>query len=197
MSFTDPNAAQRQRALHRLQLQIDVCSQLNAQALVGLILRSELSSDLKLREQQLRWISENLRVADAYAAKSGVKLALEPLNRYESNYLNRCEDMVDLITNNDLRSCGILIDTFHMNIEEISLCDAITLSAGLLSYVHLPDSNRWHPGAGHLDLLAVLRSLQNIGYQGYVAMEMLPLPDPQTAAARALQHTRQLVESLE
>jgi sugar phosphate isomerase/epimerase len=79
-----------------------------------------------------------------------------------------------------------------MNIEEPSIAGSMRRAADTIFHFHVADSNRWYPGAGHLDfahILAVLRD--DVGYEGWVSAEMLPRPDPETAAVRALAHLRQ------
>ncbi len=196
LSFSSKDADIRRKAVARIKSHIDVCRKLHAIVLIGQI-RGKLSDDANLRESQMQWIDECTRETDAYAQGRGVRLALEPINRYESNYLHRVEDILDLIHRNDLKASGVLLDTFHMNIEERSIEEAVRMAAGSIAYVHLPDSNRRAPGWGHLDLGTVVRGLRDAGYDGYLGMEMLPLPDPEGAARQALATVRRLLaESL-
>jgi sugar phosphate isomerase/epimerase len=69
-----------------------------------------------------------------------------------------------------------------MNIEEVSIYDSIIQAKDYISHVHFADSNRWAPGCGHLDFRKVIETLKKIDYQGYISAEILPLPDPDTAA---------------
>jgi sugar phosphate isomerase/epimerase len=191
-SFVDADAGVRQQALERIQLLIDLCQKLGTLAMVGVV-HGNVSHDAATRRTQMERIVEYMRAIDAYAGARGVKLALEAINRYETNCFNRAEEMVALIEENNLRSSGILLDNFHMNIEEVSIEDAIRTAGKHLALVHFSDSNRWYPGAGHLDLAAIVRVLREIGYAGYLSLETLPLPDPDTAARKGLANTRRLV----
>jgi len=87
---------------------------------------------------------------------------------------------------------GLLLDTFHMNIEEVSLAQAIRDAGTRLFHFHVADSNRRHPGAGHIDFGNVLQTLSDVGYTGYVSGEFLPEPDADRAAAAAIRHLRAL-----
>jgi sugar phosphate isomerase/epimerase len=136
-----------------------------------------------------------MRECDDYARARSVTLALEAINRYETNCFNRADELVALIEDNGLASSGILLDTFHMNIEESSIENAVRTAGKHLCLVHFPDSNRWYPGAGHLDLLSIVGALREIGYDGYLALETLPLPDPETAARKGLTNLRRLLDA--
>ena len=90
---------------------------------------------------------------------------------------------------------GLLLDTFHVNIEEASLYDCFrrVMAAGRLWHVHLGDSNRLAPGQGHIDFAGIVTTLREIDYQGYLSAELLPCPDPDAAAAATIDHMRQFV----
>jgi 5-keto-L-gluconate epimerase len=191
-SFADADRAIRQQALERVQLQIDLCRQLNTLAMVGVV-HGNLSPEPAVRREQMARIADYMRQIDAYAGAHGVTLALEAINRYETNCFNRGEEFVALIEENQLSSSGILLDNFHMNIEEVSIEAAIRTAGKYLALVHFPDSNRWYPGAGHLNLSSILRVLVEIGYDGYLSLETLPLPDPDTAARKGLETVRHLL----
>lgn len=194
LSLADTDERVRAAALARLERQIDVACLLGAaNVMVGLIRARFVSSDPALLHQQRAWAAQGLRRADAYAAERGARLAIEAINRYETNYLNRAAEVVELITSHGLRASSVLLDTFHMNIEEVSIEEAIATTGKLLAYVHCPDSNRRSPGFGHLPFGAVMAALRKAGYRGYLAMELLPWPDAQTAAQQALRQARELV----
>jgi len=83
---------------------------------------------------------------------------------------------------------GLLLDTFHMNIEEPSIEESIRQAGNRIFHFHVADSNRWYPGAGHLDFRSILSTLKDIGYQGFVSGEFLPKPDAETAARKAIEY---------
>ena len=127
----------------------------------------------------------------------GVQLLLEPLNRYETNFANTAGEARQLIAEAELEGVKILLDLFHMNIEEVSLADAVRETGELAGYVHFADSNRQAPGRGHTDFAAVLDALIAAGYRGYLGMEILALPDDETALRGGLENTRRLIEEAE
>ncbi|OLF09233.1 sugar phosphate isomerase/epimerase family protein [Actinophytocola xanthii] len=118
-----------------------------------------------------------------HAAREGVTLFLEPLNRYEDHMVNRLEQAASLIDEVGLASVRIGADTYHMNIEEDRPAAALVEFAGYVGHVQVSDSNRLQPGAGHLDWRAVLDALETIGYTGDVALESRLRGDPVEAVA--------------
>jgi sugar phosphate isomerase/epimerase len=132
-----------------------------------------------------------LAVLGEHAAREGVLLCLEPLNRYEDHMVNRLDQAVDLIREVGLDSLRVLADTYHMNIEEDDSAAAVTKAAPYLGYVQVSDSNRFQPGAGHIDWAALLGALSTVGYAAPLAVECRLRGDPVTALAsipRFLRH---------
>jgi sugar phosphate isomerase/epimerase len=124
--------------------------------------------------------------------RKGVRFALEPLNRYETDLIHTVADGLDLIERVGADNLGLLLDTFHMNIEEPVIEDSIRACGDRIFHFHVADSNRWYPGAGHLDFKSILDTLFATGYQGYVSGEFMPLPDADTSAERSIAYLRQL-----
>ena len=75
-----------------------------------------------------------------------------------------------------------------MNIEEASIYESVKNSKDYLSHVHVADSNRWAPGSGHLDFTHIIKTLEEMDYEGYISAEILPLPNPDDAASLAIEH---------
>jgi len=103
------------------------------------------------------------------AADYGIELLLEPLNRYSTPYCATAEDAIAIVQQVD--SLGILLDTFHMNIEEDSFNDAIMGSQKFLRHTHFADNNRKMPGFAHIDFSTIVKSLVEIGYDRYISFE--------------------------
>lgn len=138
------------------------------------------------REQALAWLAEGLNELGPKAAEYGVNLIFEPLNRYETDLINRLRDGIELIKSLSCSNVFLLADLFHMNIEEESIAGAIRAAGGHIGYVHFVDSNRQPAGMGHIDLAKVAQALSKIGYDGYASAEALPYPDPDSAAAQTI-----------
>jgi sugar phosphate isomerase/epimerase len=113
-----------------------------------------------------------------HARKEGVTLFLEPLNRYEDHMVNRLEQAAELIRATGLDSVRIGIDSYHMNIEETDPAAASLAHADVVGHAQVSDSNRFQPGAGHLDWPAWLGALHTIGYDGHLALECRLTGDP-------------------
>lgn len=110
---------------------------------------------------------------------------LEPVNRYELNFINSLDEASGLIEMLGTGSLWLMPDVFHMNIEEALIEESLTRNASLIRYLHLADSNRLAPGRGHVDFHSVFSALLQAGYGGWAAVEILPQPDPDTAARQA------------
>lgn len=151
-------------------------------------------------EDEWRWAVESVRSVGEHAASLGVDLSLECWNRYGTYMLNRLEQGVRMWRETGLENGGVMADTYHMNIEERSLPEALRETGGLLNHVHLSDSNRLAPGWGHTDFQEILYTLQDLGYRGYLAFELiLPPGSPSGGAAyeKALDDTtRQAIQHM-
>ncbi len=141
-------------------------------------------------------LADALRLAAERAAALGVRLAIEPLNRYEADLINTAEEGLAFVDSVGHASLGLLLDTYHVNIEESSWEAPIRLlmRAGRLWHVHLGDNNRLAPGDGMIDFGALVRTLRAAGYDGALSAELLARPDPDTAARRTVEHMRPLLE---
>ena len=106
-----------------------------------------------------------------YAADYGVELLLEPLNRYNTPFCTTAIDAIWIACQIDQDNFGVLLDTYHMNIEEDSFADAISLCGDLLRHTHFADNNRKMPGKGHIDFRSVVGSLCRIGYDDFISFE--------------------------
>jgi sugar phosphate isomerase/epimerase len=133
-----------------------------------------------------------LREAAAYAGGLGVRLALEPLNRYESDLVNNAAQGLEFCAQVDHPAFGLLLDTYHVNIEESSWAEPFrrVMRLGKLFHVHLGDNNRLPPGCGLIDFAQIAAALREGGYAGYLSAELLAMPDPDAAAAQTAAYMR-------
>jgi sugar phosphate isomerase/epimerase len=190
LSFTDPNPAIRRKAVERIKSHIPVASRFGAVIIIGLIrgiVKPGVGSG-----QAMEWLIEALRDCSAAAKPHGICLALEPINRYETTLINSVPQGLDLIERVGAGNFGLLLDTFHMNIEEPIIADSIRQCGEHIFHFHVADSNRWYPGAGHLDFKSILDALSATGYQGWVSGEFLPMPDAVTAAGKSITFLQQI-----
>jgi len=190
LSYTDPDPVVRAAAIERTKSHIPLAARVGATIIIGL-LRGIVKPGVD-HAQAMDWLVEALQECCAAARPPGVRIALEPLNRYETSLIARVSEGLDLIAQIGADNMGLLLDTYHMNIEEPIIEDSIRTAGDRIFHFHVADSNRWYPSAGHLDFRSVLDALFETGYQGYVSGEFMPLPDPDTAGERAIAYLRQL-----
>ena len=190
LSFPDPDPAVRRAAIERVKSHIPLAARFDAVIIIGL-LRGVVKPGVS-QEQAMQWVVEALQECSVAARPAGVRLALEPINRYETTLINNVRQGLDLIERVGADNFGLLLDTFHMNIEEPDMAESIRLAGDRIFHFHVADSNRWYPGAGHLDFVSLLGTLYETGYQGYVSGEFMPEPDADAAAQRAIAHLRSL-----
>jgi sugar phosphate isomerase/epimerase len=138
------------------------------------------------RETALDWLLESMQLLGEEAKKQEIVFLYEPLNRYESNLFNRQEDAFHWLQQNKIPNVKLLCDLFHMNIEEVSIGEALKKVGPLIGHVHFVDTNRQAVGFGHLNVSEVAAALKQCGYGGYLAAECLPLPDSMAAAQQTM-----------
>jgi len=192
LSVITPEAAVRDALVARLKRHIDFAARVGAQLTMGGVFGS-FAGDQASRREQYAGAVEVMRRLAGYARRDGVVIAVEPINRYETNFLNTVDQAKTFLDDVGERGLRLLLDSFHMNIEESDMGAAIAKAGALASHVHLADSNRLPPGAGHIDFSAILAALQGIGYSGFISGEFLPLPDDETAAASNIAYLRSIL----
>lgn len=190
LSFTSDDPEVRRAAIERVKSHIPLAARFKAAIILGLI--RGITPQGQSHEQSMTYLVEALQECSAAANPHGVRYALEPLNRYETDLIHTVADGLDLIERVGADNFGLLLDTFHMNIEEPSIEESIRACGDRIFHFHVADSNRWHPGAGHLDFVSILDILFKTGYNGYVSGEFMPIPDADTGAQRAIAYLREL-----
>jgi sugar phosphate isomerase/epimerase len=120
------------------------------------------------------WAVDGIRQSADYGAPKNIKFCIEAWNRYETYFGNTIVQVLKLRNAVDRPNVGVMGDSFHMAIEERSVPEAYRAAGKHLFHVHFADSNRAAPGAGHIDFGPILRALREIGYDGYIAFELLP-----------------------
>lgn len=139
-----------------------------------------------------RFLPAVSRVAQA-AGRRGVRLVIEPINRYETNWLNTVEEVMDLLRRLGEDNVGVLPDTFHMNIEEAAPAAAVRAARTRVWHVHVADSNRRAPGLGNVDFDALVREIARARYAGFLSAEILQDPTLEEAARQTAAKMRLLV----
>ena len=124
-------------------------------------------------EVEWQWAIEGLKEVRAYAKSQGVKIALEPLNRFETNFLNR-HDQALLLAEQIAPDVGVCLDVYHMNQEDANMFKAIQHAGKKLYDLHVADNNRMACGMGALDWERLLTTCKEIGYDGSLTVEFVP-----------------------
>lgn len=195
LTFTDSDPEIRRQAVERVKSHIDLATDFHAAVIIG-SLSGRVGDDLSQRDIRRGFALTCLSECCQAAAEVGITMLLEPLNRYEGDYLNTIEDVLAVIDEIEASNLKILADTFHMNIEQADITASFRRAGESLGHVHLVDSNRQAPGHGHLDIRSVLKVLQDMNYQGYLSFETLPLPNPRQAVEDAIHTARTILSNL-
>jgi sugar phosphate isomerase/epimerase len=184
LTLTNPDPASRVKAREFIREIIDFAGQLRAPVIIGSM--QGRSADGVEPPTARGYLADALELLGEHARQYDVPLIYEPLNRYETNLGNTLESGSRLIRSLSTTNVVLLADLFHMNIEEIHLADAIRSAGRLVGHVHFVDSNRRAAGFGHLDFAPIAQALHEIGFNGFVSAEALPLPDPDAAALQTI-----------
>lgn len=169
---TDP--AIRQNGMTYLLRCIEAAEILGASNLVGPLYSAvgrTWQQTSEERERDVDLLVSNLIELAKYAGEHGVVLCLEPLNRFETSFINLAEQAIEVVDRVKHPSCAIMLDTFHMNIEERSLGAAICAAGNRLRHVHTCENDRGAPGSGHVPWKDVAQALKAIRYDGPVVIE--------------------------
>jgi 5-keto-L-gluconate epimerase len=189
LSFTDPDPAIRRAAIERIKSHIPIAERFRAIIIIGLI-RGIIKPGLE-PARAMDWLVAALRECATAAAPKGIRLALEPINHTETNLINKVAEGLELIEKVGADNFGLLLDTYHMNVEETDILRSIQACGSHIFHFHVADSNRMYPGGGELDFRAILSALEATGYQGWVSGEFLPKPDAESAARMGIATLKQ------
>ena len=166
---------------------IEMASPWEAMVVIGGVRGTLTGSELHRGEQYERALYAVGQYAE-YGLANGVSIVIEPINRYETNYINTIQDALQFIKDVGRDNLGVLADTFHMNIEEADLAESLRSARDRIRHVQFTDSNRLAAGCGHINFHELAAVLRESGYDGYLSTETLPLPDSRTAAQQAIEY---------
>lgn len=191
-----PEAAIRDSGMAYLKHCIDAVRTLGGTNVVGPLYSSvgrvwQMTGNERERDTAL--LVQQLKELAAYAGNKGAVLGVEPLNRFETSFINLAEQAIEVVDAVDHPACKIMLDTFHMNIEEQSPGDAIRAAGDRLVHLHSCENDRGAPGTGHVPWDDVAAALKDIGYDGPVVIESFTSQVKSIARAAAI--WRPLAES--
>ncbi len=184
-----PDKAVRDNGMAYIRQCIDANRVIGATNLVGPIYSAvgrtwQASAEERARDVDL--LVMNLSELAAYAGDNGVVMGIEPLNRFETSFINLAAQAIEVVDRVDHPSCQIMLDTFHMNIEEKSLGAAIRATGSRLCHLHACENDRGAPGSGNVAWEEVQSALSDIGYDGPVVIESFTSDVKSIAKAAAI-----------
>lgn len=192
------DASRRRAAADYLRQCVDLAAEVGSAHVAGPMYSATGKARLlpaQERTQQRTWAAEGLRSVADYAADRGVRLAVEPLNRFETDLVNTVEQGVALCDEIDRDNVGLLLDTFHLNIEEKSIGDAVRLAGDRAFHVQVSENDRGTPGSGHVPWQEFFLALDDIDYDGQIVVESF-LPTV-AEIARAVSLWRPVAQSMD
>ncbi|PQO31496.1 sugar phosphate isomerase/epimerase family protein [Blastopirellula marina] len=179
-----PDAAVRAKGVELNKKTLDCCAALGAETLVGPF-HSAIGyfSGAGPTADEWKWGVESMRQVAEYAGEVNVMLGVEALNRFECYLLNIHSDSAKFVREVNHPNCKAMYDTFHSNIEEGDIAQAIRDCSDVLHHVHISENNRATPGTGHVDFDTNYNALKEVGYDGWMVVEAFGLALPEIAAA--------------
>ncbi len=187
-----PSAEKRAQLLERSKRHLHMAAMLQAAPNIGFI-RGALPQQPEEQKESLQLMAEGMHKYCELAASFGLSVLLEPICRYEINSCNTVAQSLELMElAENPKNLSLLLDIFHMNIEEASLLKAITSAQGLIGHVHFVDNTRAVPGYGCLPLADIYNSLSKAAYDGFLGVEAIPGKNPLQEAKDALHFVQQL-----
>jgi len=168
------NAKQQRTSLAYMKALIDQMVVLDCPSLIGPVYSSVGRADaVPAPEYKKQWktVVKNLKNLCAYAEKKGKQICLEPLNRFETDFINTCDQGLKMIKDVGSPVLKLHLDTFHMNIEEKEQAKAIRKAGKLLGHFHACGSDRGTPGNDHIDWAPIAAALRSVRYKGDVVIE--------------------------
>lgn len=167
-----PDPKERKMALDFMKRLVDITAELGASITGGVNYAASGYHSGKPRSiQEIEWCAEYLNKLTEYARPMGISIAMEPVKRFESHFINTAEQALQMVEIVGAKNLGVHLDTFHMNIEESSFSEAIKACGKRLMHMHLVDSNRGAPGQGHIDWVEIMRALKAVEYEGAACIE--------------------------
>ena len=179
-----PDAALRAKGIELTKRTLDCCAAAGVETLVGPYHSAlGLFSGAGPTEDEWKWGVESMREVAEHAGAVGVKLGVEALNRFETYLLNAHADAARFVREVDHPACGMMYDTFHANIEEKSITDAVNAGGDKLFHIHISENDRSTPGKGGINWKENFDAIAASGYDGWLVIEAFGLALPELAAA--------------
>jgi sugar phosphate isomerase/epimerase len=188
LHLMDQDEERRKQLIERVKSYINIAASLNSRVTIGSI-KGNIPAGGD-REKYINSLYKSLKSISEYATEKGVIVLLEATNRYENNVLNTAREVYDTIDKNGLKNFKVLLDSFHINIEESDITGCLADAGKYLGYIHFGDNHRRYPGTGSFRFDIFCRGIKDIGYNGVLSAECFPQPDGLTAAKETIKFFR-------
>lgn len=192
LSMIDDNYERRLELRKKLFKHVALAEKFNCPVIIGIVRGNIAPGDDK--DMILERFRNEMLILSEEAAKYSVTIVLEAINFYVNNYLNTVRQSCDFIDSLNCNNVKLHIDTHHMAIEEYDMFSAIEYAGNRIGYVHFAENNRMYPGAGNTDFWRVMQILNNLKYDGFITLEIVPVPDDETCATLGLEYLKKLCD---
>ena len=193
LGLVNNDATLNREAMKRLKEIIDFTAGYFEPGVPVNIGRSRGQADPEQPEKSLAAYEAAFRELADYALPKKVRLTLEPITATLIKFILTSQDGVAMCRRVNRPNFGLMLDVYHMNIEDVDIYQSFRDAKDYCWLVHVCDNNRKWPGNAHLDFARIIATLNEIGYEGFVSTEMLPWPDPDTSARAAIEHLRRFI----
>lgn len=180
LTLSDKNESLRIKAIEKQKKIIDFCASIHSHCVIGMSVGRY--NELSFEDDFIRLV-ESLKECGEYAKRKNSTILIEPLDRFVPSMIQKTDDALRLIHEVDSEYVRLLLDVFHIEIEEENVSDSIRKAEGCIGHFHIADSNRNVPGKGTFKLLTVIQALQDINYNGFITAELTEDIDQFAAAA--------------
>ena len=179
----------RNEIIKRIKAIIEYTAELGGMVPLGLVRGSHKDDEPK--EEVMERFTDSVEKLVPHSQKYNVPLIVEPINYYEINTLNNCIETADYIKSTGM-PLHMLMDTFHMFIEDASLKESILYCKEYIKHVHFLDTNRGAPGTGQADMDMIYETLKSIGYDGFLCMEAWRRQDAEAVARKGIEYFKKV-----
>jgi sugar phosphate isomerase/epimerase len=193
LGLVNTDATLNREAMKRMKEIVDFAAAYFKPGLPVNIGRSRGQGDPEQPGKSLAAYETAFRELADYALPKQVRLTLEPITATLIKFVLTTQDGIEMCRRVNRPNFGLMLDVYHMNIEDVDIYRSIHEAKDYCRLVHVCDNNRRYPGSAHLDFARIIAALDEIGYDGFVSTEMLPWPDPDTSARAAIEHLRRFI----
>ena len=193
LGLVEPDPQVCQQALQRVKTFIEFASDVGGPDTLVNIGRARGMGIPGQSAPTLQKMVEAFHLLAEYAAKYQVTMVLEPINIHQATFIHTTQEGIEMVDRVNHPNFRLMVDTYHMNIEDVNIYESLRQAGDRIKFIHFADNNRNYPGSAHLDFKRIIDVLNEIKYEGFISLEILPWPDPDTAAKCSIDYLRRFV----